>query len=1178
MGFCHLHTHTEYSLLDGASEIEKLAARVKELGMTSCAITDHGNMYGVVDFYRACRKEGIHPVIGCEVYVAPGSRFDKTYGVDNKTSHLILLAENQTGYKNLIYLVSMGYIEGFYYKPRIDFELLSKHSEGLIALSACIAGEVPKRLLADDYEGAKKTARKYIDVFGKDNYYIEIQDHGLAEQKRILPQLIKLSKELGVGLAATNDAHYIKKSDAHYQDVLMCIQTDKTVSDPERMKFETDEFYIKSPEEMAELFSYAPEAVENTEKIAQRCSVDFDFETRHLPAYDVPDGREAFEYLKELCEKGLCKRYENVTDELKKRLEYELGVIKGMGFVDYFLIVWDFIRFAKSSGVMVGPGRGSAAGSLVSYCLEITSIDPIKYTLIFERFLNPERVSMPDIDIDFAPDKRQRVIDYVVEKYGKENVAQIVTFGTMKAKLAIRDVGRTLGMSYGDVDKVAKLVPNELNITIERALDVSKELKTLYENDSSVRELIDTSRMIEGLPRQAGTHAAGVVITSEPLVNYLPLMLNKEGFPTTQFTKDTVENLGLLKMDFLGLRNLTVIENAITIIEKTRGIKIDLDKIDYNKKEVFELIASGNTDGVFQMESAGMKSFMKELQPDTFEDIIAGIALYRPGPMDQIPRYIHNKRHPGNVTYKHPLLEQTLNVTYGCMVYQEQVLEIVRNLAGYSLGRADSMRRVISKKKADAMKVERKNFIYGSDDGEIPGCIKNGIDEKTAIAIFDEINDFANYAFNKSHAAAYAFVCYQTAYLKAFYPSEFMASLISSIEDTDKINQYIENCREMHIDRLPPDVNKSDDGFVVENNGIRFGLGAVKNVGHGIVGRIVKERETNGEYGSFSDFIERTSGFDINKRALEGLISCGAFDSMSVKRSQLLSVYERALEGESRNARENVAGQMSLFDAAEEKTEMEMPDIPELDKKQLLKLEKQSIGMYFSGHPMEEYRERAKEIASCNIGDILESVQKDENGNYIAVNGGLKDGEHVSVCASVASRRNKTTRSNSMMAFLAIEDTFGSVECIVFPKVFGMYSHLLNEDDILWISGRVSIREDEPPKLIAEDIEPIEAALKKGAAGLKRNFEKDGAASGARGAKGAPAAKRLYIKLPAKTRENLIKVEESLAPYQGGTEVRLFFEDTRKQAAVPRRLWFNGAPSAVEDLKSIFGEDNVRMK
>lgn len=1162
MNFCHLHTHTEYSLLDGASDIKKLVKRVKELGMDSCAITDHGNMYGVIDFYRACKEEGLRPVIGCEVYMAPGSRLSKIHGVDNKTSHLILLAKNQIGYKNLIYLVSMGYIEGFYYKPRIDMELFAEHCDGLIILSACLAGEIPKMLLADDYEGAKNAALKYISLVGKENYFIEIQDHGLPEQKQIIPLLIKLARELGVGVAATNDAHYINKSDAKYQDVLMCIQMDKTLDDPNRMKFETDEFYIKSANEMSELFSYIPEAIENTQKIASMCNVEFDFESRHLPAFDVPNGMDAFDFLKNLCTQGLHKRYQNVTPELEERLDYELNVINNMGFVDYFLIVWNFIHFARNNDVIVGPGRGSAAGSLVSYCLEITSIDPIKYTLIFERFLNPERITMPDIDIDFAPEGRQKVIDYVVSKYGENNVAQIVTFGTMKAKLAIRDVGRTLNMPYADVDAVAKLVPNDLNITIDKALQISSELKALYDSDSKVQELIDTSRALEGLPRHTSTHAAAVVITSEPLINYIPLTINKDNFVTTQFTKDTVESLGLLKMDFLGLRNLTVIKNAINIIQKTRGIKIDLDNIDYNKKEVFELISSGNTDGVFQMESAGMQAFMQELKPDSLEDIIAGIALYRPGPMEQIPRYIYNKNHPDKIIYKHPLLEQTLNVTYGCMVYQEQVLEIVRNLAGYSLGKADSMRRTISKKKAQAMEIERKNFIYGSDDGEIPGCIKLGIDEKTAIAIFDEINDFANYAFNKSHAAAYAFVTYQTAYLKTLYPVEYMASLISSIDDTDKINHYIENCKEMNIKRLPPDVNKSFDNFSVEKNGIRFGLSAVKNVGRTIIQRIVEEREKHGIYKSFSDFLDRTVGFDMNRRALEGLIFCGAFDSMGIKRSQLLNVYERALEGVSKNAHNNVAGQLSLFDIADEPEEMEFPDIPELDKKTLLKYEKQSIGMYFSGHPIEEYTQQIKKITNYNIGDILNSVRKDENGIYVHIDSSLNDNTSIIICALVSSRKNKTTRSNSQMAFLDIEDTYGNIECIVFPKILQTYSSIINEDSILCIHGRLSFREDEPPKLIAESIESIESAIDK--SNISQNT--------------VPKIPILYIKLPSKTTSNLKKVEEALSPYQGDTEVRLFFDDTRKMASVPRRLWFNGTQSAIEDLKNIFGTENVRIK
>lgn len=1155
MQFCHLHTHTEYSLLDGEASIKKLVARVKELGMDSCAITDHGSMYGVVDFYREAKAQGIHPIIGCEVYMAPRSRFDKVHDIDNKTSHLILLAENQKGYKNLIKLVSAGYIDGFYYKPRIDFEMLKEHSEGIIALSACIAGEVPKALLRGDYDEAKKIALKYAEVLGKDNYFLEIQDHGLSEQKRIIPDMLRLSEETGIGLVATNDIHYLKKEDAKYQDVLMCIQMEKKVDDPDRMKFETEEFYIKSPEEMMSLFEYVPQAIENTEKIAKRCNVDFDFGTRHLPAYAVPDGKDAFEYLRELCQSGLEKRYSPVSDELQKRLDYELGVIKSMGFVDYFLIVWDFIHFAKNNGVMVGPGRGSAAGSIVAYSLGITTVDPIKYGLIFERFLNPERVSMPDIDIDFAPNGRQKIIDYVVEKYGEGQVAQIITFGTMKAKLAIRDVGRALDIPYAEVDKVAKLVPFDLKMTISKALDISTELHALYENDPQIKELLDTSMALEGLPRHASTHAAGVVITSEPIVNYVPLQLNSENFITTQFTKDTVENLGLLKMDFLGLRNLTVIENAVKIIKRTRGIDLNMDEIDYDCKEVYELISSGNTDGVFQLESAGMQSFMQELKPDTLEDVIAGIALYRPGPMEQIPRYIKSKKNPKTIKYKHPLLKNILDVTYGCMVYQEQVLEIVRTLAGYSLGKADSMRRVISKKKADQMVIERKNFIYGSDDGDIPGCIKNGIDEQTAISIFDEINDFANYAFNKSHAAAYAFVTYQTAYLKTFYPVEYMASLISSIDDLDKINHYIANCKEMGIDRLPPDVNKSEDTFTVENNSIRFGLSAVKNVGRAMILNLVNERKNNGEFKNFSDFIDRMAGQDMNKRALEGLISCGAFDSMGVKRSQLLAVYEKALDGTARAARDNVAGQMSLFDTIEEQSEMQFPNIDELDKKTMLKMEKQSTGLYFSGHPMEEYTDKIKKLTKYNISDVLTSVHKDEDGNYHAVEGGLQDGDMMIICAAIASRKNKTTRSNAQMAFLNVEDVYGSVECIVFPKVLNEFSPLLQEDNLVAIACRLSIREDEAPKILMQSVQLLDEALM---------------------AKKEP--KRLYIQLETRNDENLKNVEKYLSPYQGDMEVRLFFKDTRKMSSVPRRLWFNGTENAIYDLKNIFGEDNVKIK
>ena len=1155
MAFCHLHTHTEYSLLDGEASIKKLVSRVKELGMTSCAITDHGTMFGVVDFYRECKANGIKPVIGCEVYVAPGSRFDKVYGVDNKYAHLILLAENEIGYKNLIYLVSMGCIEGYYYKPRIDKELLRKHSEGLIALSACIAGEVPSRLLNGDRDGAKKTAQEYIDIFGKENYFIELQDHGLAEQKRIMPELISIAKELGVGIVATNDIHYLTREDAFYQDVLMCIQMEKTVDDEDRMRFETQEFYIKSEAEMAELFSFVPEAIENTAKIADRCNVDFDFNTRHLPKFDVPDGKDSFEYLTELCKSGLEKRYDTVTDELTKRLDYELGVINKMGFTDYFLIVSDFISYAKNNGVSVGPGRGSAAGSIVSYSLGITSIDPIKYSLIFERFLNPERVSMPDIDIDFAPEGRQKVIDYVVEKYGADNVAQIVTFGTMKARLAVRDVGRALGLPYADVDRVAKLIPRDLNATIDSAIETVPELKSLYENDGDIKRLIDTSRALEGLSRHASTHAAGVVITQEPIVNYVPLTLNKDNFITTQFTKDTVESLGLLKMDFLGLRNLTVIDSAIDIIERTRGVRVKLTDIGYNEKEVFELISSGNTDGVFQMESAGMQSFMMELRPDTFEDIIAGIALYRPGPMEQIPRYIHNKQNPQDITYKHPKLESILDVTYGCMVYQEQVLEIVRSLAGYSLGKADQLRRTISKKKADQMKIERRNFIYGSPDDDIPGCINMGIDEATAVSIFDEINDFANYAFNKSHAAAYAFITYQTAYLKTYYPVEYMAALISTIDDADKINHYIVNCKEMGIDRLPPDVNKSRMGFTVEDGKIRFGLSAVKNVGKSFVESMLKERDTCGEFRSFSDFIERMTGTDINKRAVLSLIACGAFDSMGIKRSQLMRVYEFAMDDASDRQRNNIAGQFSLFDDIEQTPEIEFPPIPEFDKRELLRLEKQSTGLYFSGHPMDEYTDRVKKLTSHNISMIHDSVVKDEDGEYVTTGEGLNDGDNIVLACIIESRKNKTTRNKSQMAILTLEDSYGSVEALVFPKILTSYSQQLQEGATVLVKGTVSIREDEEPKILLNSAESLDAAI---------NQQRENPV--------------LYIRLDSNESDTFSRVRYALAPFSGDIEVRLYFKDTKKVIRVPRDLYFNGTESALDELKLEFGTENVAYK
>lgn len=1152
MQFAHLHTHTEYSLLDGAARIEKLIDRVKACGMNSVAITDHGAMYGVVDFYRAAKKAGIHPIIGCEVYMSPRSRFDKIYEYDSKYTHLILLAENDIGYRNLIKIVSAGFTEGFYYKPRIDFELLSEHAEGLIVLSACLAGEVPRAILAGDYEGAKRIAQKYLDVFGRDHYYIEIQDHGLADQKRSNPQLIKLAKEMGIGLVATNDIHYVNREDAEAQDILMCIQMERTVDDPDRMRFESVDFFVKSPEEMEALFSYIPEALENTQKIADRCRVDFDFNARHLPSFEVPEGKTHIGYLTELCEQGIKKRYAEVTDEIKERLNYELSVIDNMGFVDYFLIVWDFIRFAKSHDVLVGPGRGSAAGSVVSYALEITGIDPFQYNLIFERFLNPERISMPDIDIDFAPEGRQKVIHYVIEKYGEDKVSQIITFGTMKARLVIRDVGRALGMSYADVDRIAKMIPNELKMTIDKALEVSNDLKIAYEGDISVKRLLDTARSLEGLPRHKSTHAAGVVITQEPTVNYIPLQVNDD-MVTTQFVKDTVEDLGLLKMDFLGLKNLTIIEDAVKIIEKNRGIKIDIDKLRYDDHEVYELISSGNTDGVFQIESSGMKSFMQELKPTSLEDIVAGIALYRPGPMDSIPRYVHNKNNPQDVHYKHPLLEPILNVTYGCMVYQEQVMQIVRDLAGYSLGNADLMRRVISKKKAELMVAERQNFIYGkTEDGKvlIEGCINRGIDEDTAVSVFNEIYDFANYAFNKSHAAAYAYITYQTAYLKTFYPVEFMASLISNAGDMDKMNQYIINCKEMGIDRLPPDVNKSEDTFTVENNAIRFGLASVKNVGLNFIKSVVSEREVNGPFQTFSDFITRMTGRDMNKRAVEALIKCGAFDSMGIRRSQLLNVYEEVIDGEAQQQRRIIPGQLSLFDDAAP-AEIVFEDIAEFDKKMILKMEKETIGMYLSGHPMEEYMGKVEKISKFNIGSVLSAVERGEDGSYNVVAGAVVDGQEIKLCGVVSSRKNKTTKNNTQMAFIRLEDLFGSIEVIIFAKTLIQYSALLQEENMVVIEGKVSLREEEESKILCERVFMLDSI----------NAED----------------KKLFIRLPTYDAEKISLIKQIAAASRGNIPTCIYLEDTKKRMSASKEFWISGEKEQLKRYFDEFGEENVKL-
>lgn len=1158
--FTHLHIHTEYSLLDGAASVPKLVKRAKELGMDALAITDHGVMYGVIDFYKAAVAEGIKPIIGCEVYIAPRTRFDKQHEYDTDISHLILLAKNSKGYQNLIKIVSDAYVDGFYYKPRADKELLKRYSDGLICLSACLAGEIPKLLLAGDYEGAKSKALWYQSLFGRENYFIELQDHGIAEQKRLNPMLIKLADDIGAPLVATNDMHYINKSDAPYQDVLMCIQTGKLVDDDDRMKFSSDEFYLKSGEQMSELFSYAPSAIENTRKIADMCNVTFDFDKTYLPRFDVPDGKDAALYLRELCEQGIRERYNPVTDEITARLDYELNVISSMGYVDYFLIVWDFIKFAKDNKIPVGPGRGSGAGSIVAYSLNITTIDPLRYNLLFERFLNPERVSMPDIDTDFCIERRGEVIDYVIQKYGADHVAQIITFGKLKARAAIRDVGRTLNVPLTTVDRVAKLVPNEPKMTLDKALEISGELHELYEGDTEIKRLIDTARVIEGLPRHSGVHAAGVVITDKPVSSYVPLQLSKDVI-TTQYHMDVLSDLGLLKMDFLGLRNLTVIKNALDNIRKSRGEDVDIDHIDFGVPEVYDMIGAADTLGVFQLESGGMRSFMKELRPRSLEDIIAGISLFRPGPMDQIPRYIRNKNNPDLITYKHPLLESILDVTYGCIIYQEQVLQIVQKLAGYSLGKADLLRRAMSKKKHDVMQREREYFIYGQKDESgaviVDGAIRRGVSEETAAAIFDEIMDFASYAFNKSHAAAYAIIAYQTAYLKYFYAPEYMAALLSSMmSSTEKLVEYIADCEAHKIEILPPDINKSYYSFTVENGKIRFGLEAIKNVGHKLLVQIAEERGRGGEFRSFSDFLERVSGTELNKRALEGIIKCGAFDSLNITRHSLMAAYEDLLNGITAQNRSNIAGQVSLFDEGEALEGGGATDdilrLPEYGKKELLAMEKETIGLYLSGHPLDDYKDTVCRLSNASISEINELATEDENGEYIIkTDGRLSDGDYVVIGGIIIARRNKTTKNNTQMAFLTLEDLTGSIDVIVFPKTYSKYSAVMQEDAIVFVKARISVREDEAPKLMCEQLIPYDEYSRQ---------------------------EILYLKLEIGKENTWDSVRTVLAKYKGNTEVRVFFEKTKEVKSVSKELFCELNDALKAELINILGENCVKVK
>ena len=1067
MEFTHLHVHTEYSLLDGSNKIKEYVARVKELGMDSAAITDHGVMYGVIDFYRAAREAGINPILGCEVYVAPGSRFDREVGSgDDRYYHLVLLAENNQGYSNLMKIVSKGFVEGFYYKPRVDLELLEKYHEGIIALSACLAGEVARYLARGMYEDAKIAALRYQDIFGKGNFFLELQDHGIPEQQTVNQQLLRMHRETGIDLVATNDVHYTMAEDAEPHDVLLCLQTGKKLTDENRMRYEGGQYYVKSPEEMARLFPYALEALENTHKIAERCHVEIEFGVTKLPKYDVPDGLTSWEYLNKLCHEGLEERYHPVTEELTKRLNYELSTIKNMGYVDYFLIVWDFIKYARDNDIMVGPGRGSAAGSLVAYTLGITQLDPIRYDLLFERFLNPERVSMPDIDVDFCFERRQEVIDYVRRKYGDDCVVQIVTFGTLAARGVIRDVGRVLDMPYAQVDTIAKMIPQELNITIDKALKMNPELSKTYQEQEDVHRLIDLAKRLEGLPRHTSMHAAGVVISQKDVSEYVPLSRAQDGSIVTQFTMTTLEELGLLKMDFLGLRTLTVIQNAVKMVEKDTGVVLDMQKIDYNDKKVLDSLGTGRSDGVFQLESAGMKNFMKELKPQSLEDVIAGISLYRPGPMDFIPQYIRGKNRPDTIRYDCPQMEPILKPTYGCIVYQEQVMQIVRDLAGYTLGRSDLVRRAMSKKKASVMAKERQNFVYGNVDEGVPGCIANGISEEIANKIYDEMTDFAKYAFNKSHAAAYAVVSYQTAYLKYYYPVEFMAALMTSVvEMPTKVAEYISVCRQMGIQILPPDINRGMYGFSVDNGSIRYALSAIKSIGRPVIEGIVREREENGEYTSLKNFVERNIG-QLNKRVVENLIKAGALDCLEGNRKQKMSVYMQIIDSINQDKKHTMAGQMSLFDIVSEENkkefEIRMPQIAEYPKDIILTFEKEVLGIYLSGHPLERYRNMMEKMISAKTSDF----QPDDETGIPEV----YDNQKVIVGGMITDKTIKYTKNNKVMAFLTLEDLVGTVEVVVFPRDYEKCQMFLNEDARLFIQGRVSAEDDKASKLILEKV------------------------------------------------------------------------------------------------------------
>ena len=1131
-GFVHLHTHTSYSLLDGACRIEKLIQRAKEHGQDAIAITDHGSMYGVVEFYKTAKANGIKPIIGCEMYVAPRTLHDKTYEYDFKRYHLVLLAKNKVGYQNLMKLVSIAHVDGFYVKPRIDKRTLRKYSEGLICLSACIAGEIPTHILNDDIDSAKMAIEEYISIFGKENFFLEVQNHEIADEAKVNTHLINFAREYGLGLVATNDVHYVEKRDSKFQDVLMCVQTGKKITDVDRMKFETNEMYLKSNEEMNWAFKNLPTAVENTVKIADMCNVDLEFGKYHLPEFKLPEGTDHFEYLKNLCIDGLKERYDNYSEHIE-RLEYELGVINNMGFVDYFLIVWDFIKFAKSSGIYVGPGRGSAAGSLVSYCLDITTVDPIKFNLIFERFLNPSRITMPDIDIDFCIERRGEVLQYVKEKYGNENVAQIVTFGTLSARSVIRDVGRAMDASYNDIDITAKMIPFAPGQTIENAIKTNPALREKYNSTYSIKELIDTARELEGLPRHCSTHAAGVVITKNAVSDYVPLTVSDEQL-VTQYVMTDLEELGLLKMDFLGLRNLTVIRDTVESVKKCKGIDIDINKIDFDRREVYALLSSGNTDGVFQLESQGMRNFMRELKPGCLEDVMAGLALYRPGPADSIPRYIANKQNPDAVKYKHPLLEPILKTTYGCIVYQEQVMQIVQVLAGYSLGRADILRKAMGKKKPEVLMKEKHSFIYGDD--EVCGAVKNGVPEDVAESIFNEMADFGKYAFNKSHAAAYAIVAYQTAYLKTFYRVEFMASLMSSvINNTEKLNEYIVQLPKMGIKLLPVDINESFADFTPGEDSIRFGMNAVKNVGRNFVDCIVKNRERE-KYTCLKDFCRKNVDDGLNKRAMECLIKAGAFDSLGGFRSQYLVIFDKYIDEALHSARTNFTGQLSLLSGTE--IHDDLPGVMDFSLQYKLIIEKEVLGIYISGHPLDEIKDLVQQCSDTTVVDILKSFGPGGTGK-------LKDGQEVTVAGIVTSCSKKQTRNNQCMAFVEFEDLTGSMEIVVFPIVYAQYEMLFEENCKISITGKISAREDETPKILADKVVDLESI----------------------------STKKAYVKIPAGKEGSMKMVKELFSIFSGNVPVFIYVESEKKYYAADKKYWIQPSKNLEKMLKEELGEE-----